>query len=142
MTHVAAFLHFIGVGILVGGELLIAMIAIRAQKDDTVLAFFVGFLYRIAVFMWVGVGLATIGGVGLILTLDYPFSGLFVLKLVLVGVVIAVSLVMLLGLPKVRTAASEDLSGLTRHSQFKRLDLISRINLVLVLAIMVVSVVM
>lgn len=142
MTHIAAFLHFIGVGILVGGELLIAMIAIRAQKDDTALAFFVSFLYRIAAFMWVGVGLAIIGGVGLILTLDYPFSGLFIVKLVLVGIVVAVSVVMLLGLPKVRAAAAEDLAGLRGHSRFKRLDLISRINLVLVLVIVVVSVVM
>jgi hypothetical protein len=142
MTHVAAFLHFIGVGILVGGELLIAMIAIRAQKDDTALAFFVGFLYRIAAFMWVGVGLATAGGVGLILTLDYPFSGLFILKLVLVGVVIAVSLQMLLGLPKVRAAAAEDFLGLRSHRQFRQLDLISRINLLLILVIVVVSVVM
>ncbi len=142
MTHVAAFLHFMGVGILVGGELLIAMIAIRAQNDDTALAFFVGFLYRIAVFMWVGVGLAAIGGVGLILTLDYPISGLFILKLVLVGVVIVVSLLLLLGLPKVSTAAAEDFSGLRSHRQFKQLDPISRINLLLVLGIVVVSVVM
>ncbi len=142
MTPLMAFLHFIGVSILVGGELLIAMIAMRARKDDNALTFFVGFLYRIAVFMWVGVALSAIGGTGLILTLDYPIAGLFVVKLVLVGVVIGVSLVMLLGLPKVKTAAAEDFSGLRSHSQFKQLDLISRLNLLLVLAIVVVSVVM
>lgn len=142
MTQVAAFLHFIGVGILVGGELLIAMIAMRAQKDDNALTFFVGFLYRIAAFMWAGVALSVIGGAGLILTLDYPISGLFIVKLVLVGVVIGVSLVMLLGLSKVRAAAAEDFSGLRNHSQFKQLDLISRLNLLLVLAIVAISVVM
>lgn len=142
MTPLMAFIHFVGVSILVGGELLIAMIAMRAQKDDNALTFFVGFLYRIAAFMWVGVALSAIGGTGLILTLDYPIAGLFVVKLVLVGVVIGVSLVMLLGLPKVKAAAAADFSGLRSSSQFKQLDLISRINLLLVLAILVISVVM
>ncbi|MBU2604011.1 MAG: hypothetical protein KKA32_17915 [Actinobacteria bacterium] len=142
MTPLMAFLHFVGVSILVGGELLIAMIAMRAQKDDNTLTFFVGFLYRIAGFMWAGVILSAVGGTGLIITLDYPLAGLFVVKLVLVGVVIGVSLVMLLGLPKVKAAAAEDFSGLRSSSQFKQLDLISRINLLLVLAILVISVVM
>ena len=64
------------------------------------------------------------------------------MKLVLVGVVIAVSLLMLLGLPKVRAAAAEDFLGLRNHRQFRQLDLTSRINLLLVLVIVVVSVVM
>jgi hypothetical protein len=127
---------------LVGGELLIAMIAIKAQKNDDTLRFFAGFLYSIAAFMWIGVGLAAVGGLGLILTLDIPFTGLFIAKLVLVGVVVLVSIVMLRGLPGVKDAAQTDFAGLRTSDRFKRLDLLSRVNLVLVLVILVISVVM
>ena len=142
MAHLFALLHFLGVAILVGGELLIALIAIRAQKDDTTLAFFLGFLYRIAAFMWVGLAIVVAGGVGLVLTLDYPWSGLFAAKLALLGFLIIVSVVMLFGLPKVKAAALQDPAGIRESGQFKRLDVLSRINLVLALAIMIISVLM
>jgi len=142
MTEFFQFFHFLGAAILVGGELLIALMAIRAQDDDEALSFFVGFLRQIAVFMWVGTGLALVGGAGLAIVGDHGFPVAFVLKLVAFALVIVISVLLGLRIPRVRAAAEQNLQQVRADSNFRVMDLLSRANLVLVLVILVLSVVM
>lgn len=142
MLSFFTILHFLGASFLIGGEPLVALIAIKAEKDDSTLKFFVNFLSTIAVFMWIGMGLALAGGLGMFIIGSFSLNALFSLKLILYILVGLVSLLLLLRIPKVKLAARENLSSLRKNPDFKQMDLFSRINLLLVMAILIVSVLM
>ena len=142
MLSFFTILHFLGASFLIGGEPLVALIAIKAEKDDGTLRFFVNFLNNIAVFMWVGMGVALVGGLGMFIKGSYSLNALFILKIILYILIAVVSLLLLLRIPKVRLAARDNLGGLRKNPDFKQMDLFSRINLLLVLAILIVSVLM
>ena len=135
-------LHFLGASLLVGGEPLVALIAIKSEKDDHALKFFVNFLGIIAKFMWVGMGLALVGGLGMFLQVGYTVNSFFLVKILLYILVAIVSLLLLINIPKVQSAAEQEFSKLRENPIFKKLDLLSKIDMVLIFAIFIISVIM
>lgn len=140
MIALFSFLHFLGMSFLVGGEPLVAMIAIRSEKNDNALRFFVDFLWNIVIFMWIGMILTLIGGLGMVLNGVNAGGGLFVVKALLYVLVAIVSFLLFLNVSKVKAAATVDFRGLRSNLFFKRMDMLSKIDMVLILAIVVVSV--
>lgn len=142
MLSFFSILHFLGASFLIGGEPLVAIMAIKAEKDDTALKFFAGFVKTVAIFMWVGMGLSLIGGIGMFLNGGYSLNSLVVAKLVIYAIIVVVSLIMLLQIPKVQQIANTNFKGLRSDPIFKRLDILSRIDLLLVMSILIISVIM
>jgi|GEM_PF-2352913 len=142
MLSFFTILHFLGASFLIGGEPLVAIMAIKAEKDDTALRFFADFVKTVAIFMWVGMGLSLIGGLGMFLNGGYSLNPLVVTKLVIYALIAVVSLVLLLQIPQVQQTAKTNFEGLRNDSTFKRLDILSRIDMLLVMSILVISVIM
>jgi putative copper export protein len=135
-------LHFLGASFLIGGEPLVAIMAIKAEKDDTALKFFAGFVKNITIFMWVGMVLALIGGIGMMLLGGYMITTLFWVKMGIYALIMIVSFILLIQVPKVQRIAQSNFMGLRTDPTFKRLDILSKIDMILVLAILIVSVIM
>lgn len=140
MYPIFSFLHFFGMSFLLGGEVLIAAIAIKAAKDDSALTFFVGFLKGVAAFMWAGTALAVVGGIGMV-AIHPEFAGTtaFTVKLALVALVVAVALVMGVKIGKVQEGFSRLGVAMREDASYKTLDILSRVNLFAVVAIALVS---
>lgn len=142
MFTLFAVLHFLGASFLIGGEPLVAIIAIKAEKNESTLRFFVGFLRTIAAFMWVGVGLTLIGGLGMYLKGGYHANTLFLIKMILYVLVIVVSFLLLVNIPKVQRIAQRNFTNLRNDPTFKQLDTLSKVDMLLIMAILIVSVIM
>lgn len=140
MYDLLSFLHFFGMSLLVGGEVLVAIIAIKAGKDETALRFFVGFLRSIAAFFWVGLILSIAGGVGMvILQPEFARSIAFTVKMVLVAVILVIALIMAVRIGQIDEIFKRSGSAVRDDRAFKNLDLLSRINLLIVIAIVAIS---
>lgn len=124
-----------------GGEPLVALIAIRSEKNDNALRFFVDFLWNIVIYMWIGMILTLIGGMGMVLNGVNSGGSLFTVKALLYVFVAIVSFFLFLNISRVKAAATVDFKGLRSNPVFKRMDMLSKIDMVLILAIVVLSVI-
>lgn len=140
MLVLFTFLHFLGISFLAGGEPLVAMMAIKSEKDDNALKFFISFLWNIVIYMWIGMILALIGGLGMFMLTNSTTSNIFWLKIALYIIVAIVSLLLLVNVPKVKSAAQNDFKNLRQNPIFKRMELLSRIDMIFIFAVLIVSV--